>query len=95
VDHTSRISQTEIRWQKIVLTLITIILLLGLLYFLIRSHSQKLRCATTTTQDTEGVTSPQTLPQQTRTPEPRPRDTEHNVVFSRYSATAREYRTAH
>jgi hypothetical protein len=90
VDHTSRKSQTEIRWHKIVLMLITIILLIGLLYFLICSHSEKLRCATTKTQDTEGVNSPPTPLQQTRTPEPRPRDTEHNVVISRYSATARE-----
>jgi len=43
---TSRKSQTEIRWHKIVIILITIILLLGLLYFLLRSHFDKLRCAT-------------------------------------------------
>jgi hypothetical protein len=90
VDHTSRKSQTEIRWHKIVLILIIIILLLGFLYFLIRSHFEKLRCAATETQDTEGVTSPQNPRQQTRTPETRPRDTEHNVVISRHSATARE-----
>ena len=38
----------------------TIILLLGLLYFLLRSHFDKLRCATTKTQDTACATSPQT-----------------------------------
>jgi hypothetical protein len=83
--HTSRKSQTEIRWHKIVLNLITITLLLGLLYFIIRSHFDKLRCATTKTQDTESAKPPQNSLQQPRTPEPRPRDTERNVVFPSYS----------
>jgi len=81
----SRKSQTEIRWHKIIIILISAISLLGLLYFLLRSHFDKLRCATTKTQDTACATSPQTAFQQHRTPEPRPRDTEHNVVFSSYA----------
>jgi len=72
--------QTEIRWHKIAIILTTIILLLGLGYFLLRLHFDKLRCATTKTLDTESATSPQ----QHRTPEPRLRDTEQNVVFSNY-----------
>jgi hypothetical protein len=56
-------------------------LLLGLLYFIIRSHFDKLRCATTKTQDTESANPPQNSLQQPRTPEPRPRNTERIVVF--------------
>jgi hypothetical protein len=59
--HTSRKLQTEIGWHKIVLILITITLLLGLLYFIIRSHFDKLRCATTKTQDTESANPLKTL----------------------------------
>ena len=44
---TSRKSQTEIRWHTIIIILISIILLLGLWYFLLRSHFDKLRSATT------------------------------------------------
>ena len=40
--------------------MIITILLLGLLYFLLRSHFDKLRCATTKTQGTACATSPQT-----------------------------------
>jgi len=61
--------------------LITIILLLGLLYFLLRSNFDKLRCATTKTQDTACTPSPQTPLQQRRTPEPRPRDWTECRVF--------------
>ena len=82
---TSRKSQTEIRWHTIIIILISAISLLGLLYFLLRSHFDKLRCATTKTQDTVCATSPQTPFQKQRTPEPRPRDTERNVVFSSYA----------
>jgi len=55
---TSQNSQTEIRWHKIII-LTTIILLLGLLYFLLRSHFDIQRCATTKIQDTASATSPQ------------------------------------
>ena len=82
---TSRKSRTEIRWHTIIIILISAISLLGLLYFLLRSHFDKLRCATTKTQDTACATSPQTPFQQHRTPEPRLRDTEHNFVFSSYA----------
>jgi len=58
---TSRNSQTEIHLQKMVIILTSIILLLGLLYFLLRSHFDKLRCATTKTQDTASATYPQNL----------------------------------
>ena len=78
----SRSSQTEIRWHTIVIILIAIILSLGLLYFLLRSHFDKWRCAATKTQDTEGAAS---LQNPHRTPEPRPRDTEQNVLFSSYA----------
>jgi len=54
----SRSSQTEIRWHTIAIILTTIIVLLGLAYFLLRSHFDKLRCAATKTQDTESATSP-------------------------------------
>ena len=73
-------SQTEIRWHPIAIILTTIIVLLWLVYFLLRSHFDKLRCAATKTLDTESATSPQ----QHQTPEPRPRDAEQNVVFSSY-----------
>jgi len=66
---TSRNSQTEIRWHKIVIILTTIILLLGLLYFLLRSHFDKLRYATTKTQDSASATSPQNPLQQHTNPE--------------------------
>ena len=78
----SRSSQTEIRWHTIVIILIAIILSLGLLYFLLRSQFDKWRCAATKTQDTECATS---LQNPHRTPEPRPRDTEQNVLFSSYA----------
>jgi len=81
----SRSSQTEIRWNTIAIILTTIIVLLGLVYFLLRSHFDKLRCAATKTQDAESATSPQNPLQQRRTLEPRPRATEHNVVFSSYA----------
>jgi hypothetical protein len=84
LQHTSRKSQTEIRWHKIVLILITITLLLVLLYFIIRCHLEKLRCATTKTQDTESANPPQNPLQQPRNREPRPRDTERNAVFPSY-----------
>jgi len=77
IHQTSRNSQTEIRWHKFVIILTTIILLLGLLYFLLRSHFDKMRCATTKAQDTTSVTSAQNRLQRHQTPEPRPRDTEH------------------
>jgi len=80
VHQSSQSSQTEIRWHTIAIILTTIIVLLGLVYFLLRSHFDKLRCAATKTLDTESATSPQ----QHRTPEPRPRDAEQNVVFSSY-----------
>jgi len=73
-------SQTEIRWHTIAIILTTIIVLLGVGYFLLRLHFDKLRCAATKILDTESATSPQ----QHRTPEPRPRDTEQNVVLSNY-----------
>jgi hypothetical protein len=82
---TLRKPQTEIRWHTIIIILITIILILGLLYVVLRSHYDKLRCGTTKTQDTACATSPQNPLQQHRTPKPRPRDTEHNVVFSSYA----------
>ena len=82
---TTRSSQTEIRRHTIFIILITIIVLLGLLCFLLRSHIDKLRCVATKTQDTESATSPQNPLQKHRTPEQRPRDTEQNVVFSSYA----------
>jgi hypothetical protein len=81
VHQSLRNSQTEICWHTIAIILTTIIVLLGLVYVLVRSHFAKLRCATTKTVDTEDDTSLQ----QRRTPEPQPRDTEQNVVFSSYS----------
>jgi len=91
---TSRKSQTEIRLHTIVL--ITIIALLGLLYFLLRSHFDKLRCATTKTQDTACATSPQTPLQQRRPPERRPRDIEQidlpvALVYSSRVQTTNNY----
>jgi len=77
----SRSLQTEIRWHTIAIILTTIIVLLGLVYFLLRSHFEKLRCAATKTLDTRSATSPQ----QHRTPEPRPRDTEQNFLFLSYA----------
>jgi len=74
-------SQTEIRWHTIAIILTTIVVLLGLGYFLLRLHFDKLRCAATKTLDTESATSRQ----QHRNQEPRPRDTEENVVFSSYA----------
>jgi len=76
----SQSSQTEIRWHTITITLTTIIVLLGLWYFLLRLLFDKLRRAATKTLYTESVTSPQ----EHWNPELRPRDTEQNVVFSRY-----------
>ena len=77
----SQSSQTEIRWHTVAIILTTSIVLLGLGYFLLRLHFDKLRCAATKTLDTENGTSPQ----QRRTSEPRPRDTEQNVLFSSYA----------
>jgi len=79
--HVHQSSQTEIHWHTIAVILTTIIVLLGLVYFLLRSHFDKLWCAATKTLDPESATSPQ----QHRTPEPRPRDTEQNVLFSSYT----------
>ena len=81
VHQSLRNSQTEVRWHTIAIILTTIIVLLGLVYVLVRSHFAKLRCAATKTVYTEDDTSLQ----QRRTPEPQPRDTEQNVVFSSYS----------
>jgi len=81
VHQNSRGSQTEVRWHTIVIILSFIIVLLGVGYLLLRSHCGKLRCAATKTPDNESATS---SPQH-RTPEPQPRNTEQNVVFSTYS----------
>jgi hypothetical protein len=80
--HTSRKSQTEIRWQKIVIILITIILLLGLLYFLTHSHFDKLPCANIETQVTESDIK---TPFNNLELQNHDRETERNVVFSSYS----------
>jgi len=80
VHQSSQGSQTEIRWHTIAIILSLIIVLLGLGYFLLRSHCEKLRCAATKTPDNESATSSQ----QRRTPEPQPRNIEQNVVFSSY-----------
>jgi len=52
-------SQTEIRWHTIAIILTTSIVLLGLGYFLLRLHFDKLRCVATKTLDTESASSPQ------------------------------------
>jgi len=76
----SQSSQAEIRWHTVAIILTTRIVLLGLGYFLLRLHYDKLRCAATKTLDTKSANSPQ----QRRNPELRPRDTEQNVVFSNF-----------
>ena len=53
VHQSSQGSQTEIRWHTIAIILSLIIVLLGLGYFLLRSHCEKLRCAATKTPDNE------------------------------------------
>jgi len=80
VHQNSQGPQTEVRWHTIVIILPFIIVLLGAGYLLLRSHCGKLRCAATKTPDNERVTS---SPQH-RTPDPQPRNTEQNVVFSAY-----------
>ena len=81
VHQNSRGSQTEVRCHTVVIILSFISVLLGVGYLLIRSHCGKLWCAATKTPDNESVTSPP----QHRTPEPQPRNTDQNVVFSTYS----------
>jgi len=54
----SQSSQTEIRWHTIAIILTTSIVLLGLGYFLLRLHFDKLRFAATKTLDTESASSP-------------------------------------
>jgi len=81
VHQSSQGSQMEVRWHTIALILSFIIVLLGVGYLLLRSHCGKLRCAATKTPDNESATS---SPQHC-TPEPHPRNTEQNVVFSTYS----------
>jgi hypothetical protein len=83
VDHTTRNSPLKTRWHKIVLILNSIILLLGLLYFQIRSHSEKRRCASTRTQHTEGVNSPPT-PLNKLELQNHGLETLNTVVFPRY-----------
>jgi hypothetical protein len=67
-----------------VIILISLVLLLGLLYFLLWSHVDKLRCNSIKTQDTTCAAPFQIPLQQRRTPEPQQRETEQNVVFSSY-----------
>jgi len=88
VHQSSQGSQTEIRWHTIASVLYLITVLLGLGYFLLRSHCEKLRSAATKTPDNESASSSQ----QRRTPEPQPRNTEQNVVFSNYSVQHANWR---
>jgi hypothetical protein len=61
------------------INLISLILLLGALYILLRSHIDRLQCTTIKTRDTTNDN-----PLQQRTPEPQQREREPNV-FTNYS----------
>ena len=71
-------SQTEIRWYTIAFILTTSIVLLGLGYFILRLHFDKLRCAATKTLDPLSATSPQASNSRTTT------ERQQNVLFSSY-----------
>jgi len=84
VHQNSQQPRTQIRWHT-TLILISAILLSGFLYFLLRPHLHKLRCATIGPHNTTSPISPQTSPLQHRTPEPQDRDAHQNVIFSSYT----------
>jgi hypothetical protein len=83
VHQTSRRPQTEIRWHTIII-LISAILLLGFLYFQYDNTSTN-NDAPLQVHNAASADSPPSPLRQRRTPEPRPRDTEQNAIFSFYS----------
>ena len=79
VHQISQSLQTEIRWHTVAIILTTSIVLLGLGYYLLRLHFDKLRCAATKTLDPLSATSPQASNSRTTT------ERQQNVLFSSYA----------
>jgi hypothetical protein len=73
IHHASQQPLSQIRWHIIIIS-ISVILILGFLYFLLRPHFDKLRCTTPSLHNSACAASPQNPTLQHRTPKPRNRD---------------------